>query len=451
MPKVSIILSSYNHADYIGESIQSILDQTFTDFELYIIDDCSTDDSWEVIKKFKDDRIVAIRNKENIGIVIRPEIINRLKGEYIAMAHCDDRWQPTKLEKQVKFLDTHPRFGACFTLVNPIDDDGEPFVDKSHFYYGAFQQENRSRLEWLRQFFYNGNVLCHPSVLIRMSVQKNYGLYTVGMAALPDEYRWIKICLHDEIYVYPEKLTDFRVRKGEGNTSGDKMDNRLRGTFEMFLLPDLFREVIKYPKKDFLMILPSAKEYLANGKSDMEYIFDSVLIDVDIASYKLYGLRNLWSILQNRKRRDFLELKYKFTNKDFVKMTGSVDIFNVIDGKNALNSTLFYDTGEGFNEGEALRQKVYVNDRGVFSATFNLAHISNKIKKIRFDPFEDSSRVMKDVVVSIDNKNVEYDLSWHSVLSDGYIEFSDGDPQFIIKGVGKTVTVSGIAKIKSND
>ena len=293
MPKVSVILSSYNHAEYIGESIQSILDQTFTDFELYIIDDCSSDDSWKVIKQYKDKRIIAIRNKKNIGIVIRPEIINQLKGEYIAMAHCDDRWELTKLEKQVKFLDEHKSYAACFTAVRLIDYDGNDFTDETHPYHNIFKNKNGSRLDWLQQFFYRGNVLCHPSVLLRTEAQKDYNLYTMGLAALPDEYRWVKLCLHKNIYVYPEKLTDFRVRGMDVNTSGDKLDNKVRFNFESFVLMDLFKETLEYSKNDFLGVYPSSKKYFVDGHNDIEYIFARVLIDMPYRAYQLYGMRYL--------------------------------------------------------------------------------------------------------------------------------------------------------------
>ncbi len=67
MPKVSILMTSYNHEKFIGESIESVLEQTFTDFELIIVDDRSTDSSFKIIKSFKDERIIAIQNKRNMG------------------------------------------------------------------------------------------------------------------------------------------------------------------------------------------------------------------------------------------------------------------------------------------------------------------------------------------------------------------------------------------------
>ena len=125
MPKVSVLLTSYNHGNYIGESIQSILDQTYKDFELVILDDASTDNSVEVIKSFKDKRIKTIFRKKNLCRAICKEIIEPLQGEYIAIAHCDDKWNKEKLEKKVKYLDTHKNTAACFTWVELIDESSK--------------------------------------------------------------------------------------------------------------------------------------------------------------------------------------------------------------------------------------------------------------------------------------------------------------------------------------
>ncbi|MBR2753949.1 glycosyltransferase [Candidatus Saccharibacteria bacterium] len=443
MPKVSIILSSYNHAQYISKSIQSILKQTFSDFELYIIDDCSDDDSWKIIKSFKDSRIISVRNKKNLGIVIRPEIINRLKGEYIAMAHCDDEWALDKLEKQVAFLDKNSDYDACFTLVKLIDDDGNRFVDKQHQYYSIFEQKNRSRLEWLQHFFYNGNAVCHPSVLLRMSAQKKYSLYAAGMAALPDAYRWIKLCLHSNIYIYPERLTYFRVRNKDENTSGDKLENKIRYNFESFMLLDSFLDILDYSKEDFLAVFPTSKKYFVNKDDDMGYIFARTLIDRDFHPYQLYGMSFLWRIMQDLKRRKKIEEKYNFTNKNFVELSGSIDVFDFLSSQKTMVSTVYYDIGSGFNQKKSISQRVYINNRGNFRARFDLSNIRNKIN-LRFDPFENLFAKLKDVVIFVDGKKVEYEMSNYKMEDDGYVEFEDGDPQFLIKNCsGNILTVMG--------
>ena len=106
MPTVSVILTSYNHEKYLQESIDSVLMQTFEDFELIVVDDCSSDNSWSIIESYKDDRLVKIRNSENKLFYVNNIIKNVTRGQYIALHHSDDVWEPNKLAEQVAFLET---------------------------------------------------------------------------------------------------------------------------------------------------------------------------------------------------------------------------------------------------------------------------------------------------------------------------------------------------------
>lgn len=105
MPKVSVILTSYNHAQFIGEAIQSVLDQTERDFELIIWDDASTDNSWEIISEFKDKRILAFRNNRQMRGVwgLNQAISKIVSAPFIAIHHSDDVWLPNKLDVQLHY------------------------------------------------------------------------------------------------------------------------------------------------------------------------------------------------------------------------------------------------------------------------------------------------------------------------------------------------------------
>ena len=102
---VSIIMPSYNTGRYIAESIRSVLAQTYTLWELIIVDDCSTDDTHEVVKTFNDSRIRFIKNEKNCGAALtRNRAIREANGEWIAFLDSDDLWAPDKLEKQLAFM-----------------------------------------------------------------------------------------------------------------------------------------------------------------------------------------------------------------------------------------------------------------------------------------------------------------------------------------------------------
>jgi teichuronic acid biosynthesis glycosyltransferase TuaG len=127
-PIVSIIMPTYNSQNYVSESIESIVNQTFAQWELIITDDCSTDNTMEIINKFKtiDSRIKVYALDENLGAgFARNNSIKMAKAKYIAFCDSDDQWIPKKLEQQLKFMSQHD-LQFSFTDYKVIDDNGLP-------------------------------------------------------------------------------------------------------------------------------------------------------------------------------------------------------------------------------------------------------------------------------------------------------------------------------------
>lgn len=234
-PKVSVIIPSYNHERFVGDAIKSVLRQDFTDFELLIADDCSADNSVNIIKSFDDERIKTFFLSENLGPTeILRFLIENSCGEYIALLNSDDRWCDEKLSKQVAFLDKNTACAACFTWASLIDEQGNACInDGDMLDPEVFIQNNRSRFEWLNRFFYYGNCLCHPSVLIRKSVYEELGYYNGAYRQLPDLEYWVRLCSKHDIYILEEVLTEHRRTTGENqNTSASSLENLERYTRE---------------------------------------------------------------------------------------------------------------------------------------------------------------------------------------------------------------------------
>ena len=125
-PLVSVILTSYNHAKFLRASIESVLGQTYKDFELIIVDDCSSDESWDIICSYSDDRIRKVRHFYNYGSGVLKDTINRYaRGKYIAVHHSDDVWMLDKLQKQLDFLTRHREYKIVFTNVSVINEEGD--------------------------------------------------------------------------------------------------------------------------------------------------------------------------------------------------------------------------------------------------------------------------------------------------------------------------------------
>ena len=103
---VSIIMPSYNTAKFISKTIESVLEQTYKNWELLIVDDCSTDNTDEIVSKYDDDRIIYLKNKKNSGAAVsRNKALKNAKGKWIAFLDSDDLWYPTKLEEQIKYIE----------------------------------------------------------------------------------------------------------------------------------------------------------------------------------------------------------------------------------------------------------------------------------------------------------------------------------------------------------
>ena len=329
MHKVSVIFTSYNHEQFICEAIDSVLNQTFTDFELIIMDDFSTDDSWRLIKEYTDPRIRAFRSDRNVGggLAVNRAISELAIGEYIAIHHSDDVWECDKLEMQVAFLDAHADVGAVFSDAFPISEDGLPFAESNHFYFDVFNQPNRTRHEWLRFFFNHGNALCHPSALIRKEVYERCGLYGIGLTQSADFNMWIRLCLKYEIHVMQEKLVRFRVRDNEANASGSRPDSRIRGVYEFYKNLDLYRGI--RDKDDIFKIFPSMAKYDHGNDTDVEFVLAMASFEENtFCTKQLFGIDILYRIISDPVRAVKIEALYGFGLKEFNALTGKYDYFS---------------------------------------------------------------------------------------------------------------------------
>lgn len=244
-PLVSVCMASYNHAPFIRAAVESVLAQTFTDWELVITDDGSSDGTLAALDGIADERVSIEAFPENrSACVALNHCIRRARGRFIAVLNSDDVWMPEKLARQLAVMEEQPRTAAVFTLVSLIDERGEPFgTEREHAYVGVFDQPNRDRAEWLRRLLFEGNCLCHPSVLVRSAVYREVGMYDERLAQLPDYDMWIRICLRHDIHVLQERLTLFRLLGHERNASGNRPEARVRCVMEnMLIFLTMFRE-----------------------------------------------------------------------------------------------------------------------------------------------------------------------------------------------------------------
>ncbi len=203
---VSVIMPSYNTAEYISDSIKSVLAQTYQNWELIIVDDCSTDNSVKVIKSFEDKRIRLLFNEMNSGAAIsRNYALREARGKWIAFLDSDDIWEPLKLEKQIQFMKDN---GYSFTFTDyriclngvwlPYINTGPNVVNKRKMYD-----------------------YCYFSTITVMYDRDKIGLIQVADLKKNNDYAmWLHAIEKSDAYRFPECLSYYIKHEGSVSSGG---------------------------------------------------------------------------------------------------------------------------------------------------------------------------------------------------------------------------------------
>ena len=200
--KVTVLMSVYNGEKFLREAIDSILIQSYPDFEFLIIDDSSTDRTPEIIRSYQDPRIKIIRNSENLGLT---KSLNKglslAQGEYIARMDADDISYPNRLDEQIYYLDCNPDVAMVGTGRENIDEDGKVI--------GIVIPPNVVSFECLIE----GNQFQHSSVMFRKEIVLKEGGYCPFMQCCQDYHLWLKLSRNYPLHNIPEVLSKLRIQK----------------------------------------------------------------------------------------------------------------------------------------------------------------------------------------------------------------------------------------------
>jgi glycosyltransferase involved in cell wall biosynthesis len=218
MLKVTVITPNYNHARYLPERIDSVLNQTFQDFELIILDNASTDNSREVIESYTSDpRVRAIYNAENNGSAFRQWNLglSHAKGEYIWFAEADDYADPSFLETLVDRLDRHPRAGLAFCQSWGVEGDGKLFDYLGIRYHNLSSHWNLDYVnsghdECVNYLFWHNMIPNASAVLLRRSILERVGGPPDDMFICGDWITYINMLAHSDIAFVSAHLNYFR-------------------------------------------------------------------------------------------------------------------------------------------------------------------------------------------------------------------------------------------------
>ncbi|MBQ2873143.1 MAG: glycosyltransferase family 2 protein [Bacilli bacterium] len=208
---VSIVMPSYNTAKFIEESIKSVLDQTYTNWELIIVDDCSKDNTDEVVKKFlSDKRIKYLKNKKNSGAAFsRNYALREAKGKFIAFLDSDDLWFPDKLEKQLQFMEKN-NYAFTYTNYKEIDEKSK---DLNVIVTGPKKISKTGMYNY-----------CYPGCLTVIYDVEKIGLIQIENIPKNNDYAmWLKVIKKSKnCFLLNEVLASYRKRS-HSISSGSKL------------------------------------------------------------------------------------------------------------------------------------------------------------------------------------------------------------------------------------
>lgn len=220
---VSVIMPSWNTGRYIAESIQSVLTQTYQNWELLIVDDASTDNTDEIVASFQDKRIRYFKNKKNLGAALtRNRAIREAKGEWIAFLDSDDLWMPNKLEYQLKFMKKYQLVFSYHEYVK-IDEESKPL----HIYVSG------PKIVTKRKMYNYGYVGC----LTFMYNAKIIGLIQIEDIKKNNDYAiLLQLCKKADCVLLKKNLAQYRIRKK--SISHDKFSKKLKSHYDLFRICD---------------------------------------------------------------------------------------------------------------------------------------------------------------------------------------------------------------------
>ena len=219
---VSIIMPSYNCGKFVEETIRSIQSQTYQNWEIIFMDDCSTDDTVRLVSDLreKDSRIKLFQNNYNSGAAVsRNNALREAKGRWIAFLDSDDQWMPDKLEEQVRFMEENG-FKFSYTCYSEMDSEGE---DTGVVVSGPAKVTKAGMFAF-----------CWPGCLTVMYDASKIGLIQIEDIKKNNDYAmWLKVCKKANCYLLPEVLAKYR-RGRSGSVSSHSISTMIKWHYKLF-------------------------------------------------------------------------------------------------------------------------------------------------------------------------------------------------------------------------
>lgn len=325
-PHVTVATITYNHEKYIASAIESILNQTFEDFELIVVDDGSTDATAAIIQGFNDPRIRYIWQENQGPSGARNTAIRAARGQLLAQMSGDDIAVSTRLERQVEQLQAMPDH-LIFSHCRAINDLGEQIENPG---IRNFNRENWSREKTLRHFFLEGNCFLAPSAMAATKHFRAIGPYRPELLQAQDYDMWVRFLLagHDA-FIIQEPLLHYRIRSDGNNLSFSSANhNVIQNRFfqERRLITRQFLAIRS--AKRLAAIFPEIASMAIPIEDDLTaFLLAMLLLRPEHRNTFLphYGAEILMELMGDARHRTILSQKAGFSTQDLFRLLGAVE------------------------------------------------------------------------------------------------------------------------------
>jgi glycosyltransferase involved in cell wall biosynthesis len=334
-PKISVVMICYNHEKYIGEAINSILSQTYSNFELIIVNDGSTDNTSKIIQEFKDPRIIVVEQENSGPSIALNTGINKSRGQFIAFMSGDDISLQDRLMKQIEQIKSQ-KADIIFCLPQIIGPNSKVIKDNACPWF--FQRNFDNTAELYSQLFYFGNFLCAPSCFCRRTAIAKVGKFKRGLIQLQDFDYWIRACKKKlVIKLNEEPLIQYRYLFG-GNLSSRRNRNRVK-VETLAIYRNFFDEA---PIDLFLdsfgeKIIPSARHDCRDIEIDKSFL----LLEHSSPIVNTIGIERIILELEDDEIYKKLRVERKFDTIKFFQFMRSNKIDEIYDIGNKKKAIVF--------------------------------------------------------------------------------------------------------------
>ncbi len=438
---VSVCINAYNSSQTIAQTLSSVLAQTYTNLQIVVVDDCSTDNTVEIVKSFDDKRIELYTLEKNGNVSIaNNECLRHTKGEYIAHLDADDIWVPDKIEKQVNFLEENLQYGACFSHAGFIDEDSNEYLPDRPCPHPQelYVIENMSQARFIRFFYDNANRLCHCSMLMRRSVYQAIGEHDITIKYLHDFDYWVKMIQYCPIYVIQEKLVYCRIR----SQSSSVMDENATNAHNEEMARVMYRLVDNCPNglfsEAFSDLLKLSGEH-TDDETEIEKAFVLANGFIVMKDNRILAIKKFEELFREKKFVELAEKKFGFTVNDLYALQKNEVYFN-----SAKELVLKNENSQLTDRVDALESQIAGRDKSLYELSAQLSAVNSqyaslseeysKMSSAFFFKFVKAERKLKNIFAKINHVRPKYTCDGKKVRARfvlyGYYGHNFGDDAF---------------------